>query len=155
LILSPSRPLWPATAVLERFGGSESSHPLVRKASTVYLVCSQRADAFAPARALLPGGANPLGFMTADDPETSLWRPFGSRRILHVRPLDTAQDIRRQGCPYVLVKSNMVPMYAKITVDEWLQSRRMTVLQRFKLHLRASDGPSDWLLVQPGPEAKP
>src|SRR5260221_14729047 len=84
-------------------GAGQSSQPLIRRAWTVYSVYGQRGDAFEPVRTKLPTNANPLGLVTSDDPETSLWRPFGSRSILHVTRTDTAEDLQRLGIQYVLI----------------------------------------------------
>jgi hypothetical protein len=60
----------------------------------------------APLRSALPPDEKLVGVITFDDPETSLWRPFGSRKILHVAPDDTGEQIRRWGVRYVLVSAN-------------------------------------------------
>ena len=102
LILSPSRPLWPANSVLGRV---QTAHRLVARAKTVYSVYSQRNDGFAPARDFLPPGLKVVGFMSFDDPEASLWRPFGSRRVEHIKVADTAEDLKRRGIEYALINS--------------------------------------------------
>lgn len=150
LVLSASRPLWPAATVLQALGGSHSTNRLVQRAWTVFAVYGERADAFAPARALLPPDANPLGVMTSDDPETSLWLPFGSRRILHVRPDDATADIQRRGIRYLLIKASMIPQYCRITADEWLANRGAVVVHRFNLQLLAHKGPTEWVLARLG-----
>jgi hypothetical protein len=148
LILSPPRPLWPAVTILRASGADHSSHPLVKRAWTVYSIYGTRGDAFAPARAVLPADANPLGMVTWDDPEASLWQPFGSRRIMHVCRDDTPEATRRRGIHYVLVSSYVLSQGWKMSLDEWLARYNAEVVQRLSLELRAGRGPTDWFLVR-------
>jgi hypothetical protein len=148
VIVTPARPLWPAVTLLRAMGAERASNRWVRRAWTVYSVYGQRADAFAPARAILPEDANPLGLISADDPETSLWRPFGSRRIVHVRRDDTPDKLRQEGIKYVLVKSSFLTQYFQLSLEQWLAQNNGQLLRRLPLELRAGAGPSEWLLIQ-------
>ncbi len=148
VVITPSRPLWPAMSVLRALGADRSSHPLVRRAWTVYHVYGQRADAFAPARAILPPHADPLGLVTFDDPETSLWRPFGSRRIRHVCRDDTSEALSRLGINYLLASSTVVTQHYQMSFDQWQQRQNAESVARLTLELRAGRGPTDWFLVK-------
>jgi len=148
IVVCPSRPLWPAVGILRAFGANDSANPLVRRAWTVYSVYGQRADAFAPALAVLPPGADPLGVVTSDDPETSLWRPFGSRRIVHVCLGDTPGQLRQKHIKYVLVNSIVLAQNFQVSLDKWLAENNAELVQRLSLELRAGKGPVDWFLVR-------
>jgi hypothetical protein len=89
-----------------------------------------------------------LGLITFDDPETSLWRPFGSRRIEHVCPEDTPADLKRQGIEYVLLREETLKICFKCSLDDWLKQMNAQVVQKIPLNLRASRGALDWYLVQ-------
>jgi hypothetical protein len=140
--------LWPAVTILRAFGADHSSLSLVKRAWTVYSVYGARGDAFEQARAVLPADANPLGMVTADDPEAALWQPYGSRRILHVCRDDTPEETRRRGIHYVLVSSIVLSQGWNMSLDEWLARNNAEVVQRLSLELRASRGPTDWFLVR-------
>ena len=99
-------------------------------------------------REVLPAGANPLGLITGDDPEVSLWRPFGSRRILHVCQEDAPEEIRRQGIQYVLASSRTLKQNPKVSLDQWLAKNNGELVQRFSLDTRAGTGPWDWYLIK-------
>jgi hypothetical protein len=148
LILSPARPLWPALTVLHALGADRATQGLKARTWTVYSVYSQRADAFMQVRDLLPRDANPLGFITADDPESALWRPFGSRRILHVCKADRGEQTRQKGIKYVLINVEELTGDRQVTVEQWLKANDAEVLQRLKLRLRAARESSEWLLVK-------
>jgi hypothetical protein len=145
LILSPSRPLWPANFILSRF---DSHGRLVERARAVYQVYSQRADGFAPARNLLPPGERVVGLIATDDPETSLWRPFGSRRIVHVTRSDTTAELRARNIRYVLVNSRKLEMAFRKSFEEWLRDMNGQIESSITLALRVTDGPSHWSLVK-------
>src|SRR5262249_21381847 len=79
LIISPPRPLWPANTVLSKVNASGT---LTKRALNVYGTYAKRPESFAPLLAKLPSDLRAVGLVSFDDPETSLWKPFGSRRIL-------------------------------------------------------------------------
>jgi hypothetical protein len=147
LVLNPARPLWPAntmiSALKQHFGGR-----LLDRAQTVYSVYSNRAQAFDPALRLLPNDAKIVGIVTFDDPETALWRPFGSRRIVHVCSGDTAEFLRAEGIKYIWVNDEKFAMLFKGTVAAWLEKIRADRLQTISLQLRAGEGPIPWHLVR-------
>ena len=97
---------------------------------------------------MLPAEANPLGLITGDDPEASLWRPFGSRRILHVCGDDTPEEIRRQGIQYVLASSHTLTHNQGVSLNQWLTKNNAELVQRISLDLRAGTGSSDWYLIK-------
>ena len=148
IVVTPPRPLWPAVTLLREAGAEHSPNPLVRRAWTVYSVYGERADAFAPARASLPREADPLGLVTFDDPETSLWRPFGARRIVHVTKTDTAASLDARGIQYVLVSSTVLAVQYQTTLADWLKQVEGEVVQTLALTLRAESGPKDWYVVK-------
>jgi len=148
IVVCPSRPLWPAVSLLHAAGAGQSSQPLIRRAWTVYSVYGQRGDAFEPVRTKLPTNANPLGLVTSDDPETSLWRPFGSRSILHVTRTDTAEDLQRLGIQYVLISGLVLKDSFNLSLEQWLAQNNAELIERWMLELRAGRGPSEWFLVK-------
>jgi hypothetical protein len=148
LVVSPARPLFPAETVLEKMRAVAPQNALLTRVETVYTVYGKRWDAFAPARAALPPGLNVLGLVTVDDPETSLWRPFGSRRIEHVCPQDTPADLKQRGIEYILVSDNAFNIYFNGSFDEWCRRMNAQVVRTIPLTLRASAGPRDWQLVK-------
>jgi len=148
LIVNLARPLWPAVLILRGLDAENSSHPLVRRAWSAYVVKSKRTEAFAPALAILPPDANPLGIVSFDDPETSLWRPFGQRRILHVTHTETGADLRRRGIKYVLASSETLTVHWTTTPDAWQTQVDGEVMAEVALKLRGAEGPKPWYLVR-------
>ena len=147
LIISPARPLFPARSISEEIWTSNSR--LLARIKEVYSVYRSRNDGFAPARAALPPDLKVLGLVTFDDPETSLWRPFGSRRIEHVMREDTAADLKARGIEYILVKPDAFGgKFLDGTSDEWCARMNATIVQKIPLNLRAAVGATDWHLIR-------
>lgn len=142
LVIAPPRPLFPVITIMDKF------HNVPQRIRTVYSVYHDRNDSFAPARAALPPEAKIIGLFTYDDPETSLWRPFGSRRILHVCPQDTRADLKQRGIEYVLLNADKFPAWFGLTPEEWAKNMNAEVVRTIPLNLRASDGPRNWVLLK-------
>jgi hypothetical protein len=148
LVVSPARPLFPAKMFLEKIHNAAAQHPVLARVETVYSVYRERNDAFAPARDLLLPGLKVLGLVTYDDPETSLWRPFGSRRIEYVRPQDTAADLKQHGVEYILLGTDAFGKHFPDAPDGWLEKMDAQTVQKIPLRLRAGTPASDWWLVK-------
>jgi len=148
LVISPPRPLFPAITIFSRLHARHPESRLLTRADTIYSVYGRRNEAFAPVLAELPPDLKILGIFTYDDPETSLWRPFGSRLILHVRPEDSTSYLKQQGIEYILINSLKFPTWFHITPAEWVQNQHATVVKKIPLTQRASEGSVDWWLVK-------
>jgi hypothetical protein len=148
LIVSPSRPLFPVQTVLAALQNHEAGSHRLARAEEVYRVYRERNDSFAPARATLLPGVQVLGLTMFDEPETSLWRPFGSRRIEHVCPDDTAAELKARGVEYILVRPDVFGRLFTGSLDDWLQRMHAEAVQKIRLNLRASVGFVDWQLVK-------
>jgi hypothetical protein len=142
LVISPARPLFPVLTILDRL-----PHPPARVLA-VYKTYRERPDAMAPVREHLPADLNVLGLATFDDPETSLWRPFGSRRIDHIAPDDSSAALKARGINYVLFRAGVAEDWFKVPLAEWLQKHNAQIVQTIPLNMRASTGSRDWYLVR-------
>jgi len=148
LCITPPRPLWPAMTLL---GRSDKAQPrLVTLARDTYEVNRLRPDALAPVRVALPSNAGKVGLITGDEPETSLWRPFGSRTVRHVLPSDTAADLMGQGIRYVVVSGPAFSQSFQMPFEQWLATMGAEVTATVPLTLKAVIGPRPWYVVRVG-----
>ena len=147
LVICPARPLFPVQTILEKIQPAHPDSKLMARVEEVYSVYRDRGQAFAPVLSILPPGLKVLGLVTYDDPETSLWQPFGSRRIVHVCPADSPARLKAEGIEYILVKNDMFGKQFP-PLDDWLPTVNATVVQKIQLNLRASGGSRDWTLVK-------
>jgi hypothetical protein len=146
VILTPSRPLWPAQTIL---GWLHQSHPasaLIARAQSVYAVYARRPEAFEPLAAALPPDATLLGMVTFDDPETSLWWPLGSRRVEHVTPADSLQDVQARGIKYIVAPTECLAL--TWPVENVIQKYHAEVVAKVPLHLRVDAGFVDWYILK-------
>ena len=101
-----------------------------------------------------PPGLKVLGFVTYDDPETSLWRPFGAIRIEHVRADDTLAGLQARKIQYVLLNENKLKSWFHTDLAGWQKNMGAEIAAKIALHLRASAEPSEWVLLKL-PASKP
>lgn len=148
LVVSPPRPLWPAQTILSQSVEAQPQHPLLQRAFTVYSVYGMRSDGFRPVREQLPPDANPLGIVATDEVETSLWKPFGSRRILHVKTTDNRKQLLERRIHFVLVSSETWERLGKQSLSSWIRDLDADVVKTFSPKLRAASDPFVWYLIQ-------
>jgi len=145
LIISPARPLWPAETVLRNI--NQKSSPLLQRAALVYSLYRDRADLLRPIRETLPTNARTVGLISLTIPETSLWRPFGSRRVLHIRREDSPEFLRARGIDYVVIGPNIMGQVFKSTPQEWARRNNGDIIQQFRIQTVARGAPTDWVLI--------
>jgi hypothetical protein len=120
---------------------------LISRAKTVYSVYAERSDAFAPVRSVVPADTKVLGLIATDYPETSLWRPFGSRRIEHITGNDDRENIRQRGIEYILLNQRDF-RFIGMPLDDWLAKINAKKIATIPMTIRAGFGSEDWLLVK-------
>jgi hypothetical protein len=147
LVLSPDRPLWPAKTILSKALARHPHQRLIARSLKVYTVYSERSDALAGVRALLPPDIKVVGFIgTEDDCDISLWRPFGERRVEHFFLTDPPEQIR-QHVQYVAVGGFNLKSHDTI-LDAWLQSSGAELVATTNATLKISEGLQPWYLVR-------
>ena len=154
VVVAPTRPLWPAGSTLSALRQRHPASAVLERADLVYSVFDSRWDILEPVRDLLPPGVQQIGYVfLGDPPETSLWRPFGSRRVWHLLPSDPVNYLRERGIEYVVVGSDgcETPIDG-VSLDEWVPSwvKRVkgTVVGQVTLRIKARMGPATWYVVR-------
>jgi hypothetical protein len=147
LVISPARPLWPVGWFIQHYGSRLQASKLGSRAMDAYAAKGKRAEVFEPVIALLPAGASVLGFSADDFPETSLWKPFGSRRVVHVRVTDSAEAVRQRGIKYLLLVTDKL----QESWPHWVQRMDARELHTVTLKMWGSKPPFVWHLVELNP----
>ncbi|MEJ0090296.1 MAG: hypothetical protein WDM80_11210 [Limisphaerales bacterium] len=148
LIVSPDRPLWPAKTILSKLHEKHPDQRLITRALNVYTVYSQRSDSLAGVRALLPSEARTIGFIgTEDDPDISLWRPFGGRRVEHFFLTDSPEVIRRKGVEYVVVGGANLEKHGT-TFEVWQQQAGAETVAITNAMVKITEGLQPWYVVR-------
>jgi hypothetical protein len=144
VVISPARPLWPALTVLHMARDKKPDSALVGRMATVYSVYRQRHDAMAEVREALPENAKVAGLVTGDDIETSLWRPFGSRRFVHVIAGDTRAGLDAEGVSWLIINNDRFTQSMGEPLGPWLQSLDAELVRDIPVEARATRGPVVW-----------
>jgi len=148
MMLSAARPLWPALTVLGSIGAEQSENRLLRRAWEVYTVYRQRPDAFGPIRNQLPPEAARIGFLSANTPEASLWKPYGKRQILHIKTTDSPRSIRDRGITYIVAGKRTMREADFPELEEWCNRNDATVIASADFYLMVSKGVEQWYVLK-------
>ena len=99
-------------------------------------------------REKLPPDTRRLGYLGFDEPEGALWKPFGSRTIIHLRRDDSSASIRERGIRIALLSVDYLEQPGAGNFARWLQARGGETLETFELKLRAGRPAEIWQLVR-------
>jgi hypothetical protein len=151
LLFSPDRPLWPAKTILSKLAAQHPNQPAIARALEVYTVYSQRNDALAGVRQLLPPNLEAVGFIgDADDCDISLWRPFFTRRVEHFLLTDSPEFIRQRVQCVVLGGFNLQTHGQ--TIDTWLQANGAELVGTTNVVEKIGEGSQPWYVVRFKPD---
>jgi hypothetical protein len=147
LVLSAARPLFPHRMLFAQSANAEREGGVKARARRVYSVYATRPDAFAPLRGFLPIGTREIGLIAfGDEPETSLWRPFGSVRVNH---LMTEHDWQR-GSPIIASDPICRARFGQNPAD-FASSRGLIISGSAEITLRVSSSPERWYVLISNP----
>jgi hypothetical protein len=148
MIITPSRPLWPAQWFFARFGEKPDSE-IIRRASLGYAIYANRADALGELKRLLPTDADHIGFMSfAAGSEMPFWKPYGKKTVHHVRPGDSLEELRKSGVRHIVVNTNNFEFIMGTTPEEWANAQGTDIVARIPFQITVQAPPSDWLIVE-------
>jgi hypothetical protein len=148
IVLTPSRPLWPARTILSRLQNSGAGQRYIERGLKAYSVYAYRHDPLADIRALVPANVRQIGFMGhEDDMDISLWRPFGQRRVQHILITDSAAQIRQRKIDYAVVGGANLAARGMPLAD-WLQKTDAELLATRTATVKVTEGPQPWYFVR-------
>lgn len=153
VVLTPSRPLWPAKTITTSLRARNSESRLLKRISSVYSVYGDRADVLAPARALLPANVNIIGLIqSGDDPEVALWRPFGQQQVTSVigPEMTNRPWLNRMGIQAIVARRSIVEQQCG-SMEAWLATIDGSLIKSIRLTLKVSEGDQEWLIVKLNP----
>lgn len=154
MMISAARPLWPALTVLKSINAEKSPNPLLKRAWDVYMVYRERPTAFEPICKLLPEDAINVGILSANTPEASLWKPFGSRQIHHILTTDTPQSIDDRDIGYIVAGERSMWESGFPNVEEWCSLNNATIVAKVQFTVMVRKGLDSWYLLKINPATK-
>jgi hypothetical protein len=147
VILSPARPLFPVQAVANLMAKWHIPAGIVARYNQVYGVYAVRADAFKELTASIPPGERTIGFLQGgDDPEVSLWRPFGTRKVMEVTPEDSREELKARGIHFVVVSQDALADRYHTTVALLAARWPGSLVAEKSIVLKVRRGPETWYL---------
>ena len=152
-ILSPCRPLWPATTILRALAARHPQSPFIQRMNTAYGVYSLRPRLFAPVIRDIPSGENVIAFLgTYDDPTASLWMPFGARRVVEFFPGNESRIFSRfqhDGKILLIASRTGIDMYYGKTPEAWISGRGARILAQESFIVKIQRGaPENWYVLE-------
>jgi hypothetical protein len=112
----------------------------------VYSVYAARPDALGPLRKYFPDPAGDIGFVGEEDPETALWRPFGSRRVRDLTP-PNLNELLGTRVRTVVASAEAAQEIFQCPFEQWLADNHLRVIGREKLTVKVTRGPQDWFVM--------
>lgn len=147
VILTPARPLWPALSVLHALD-PVCNHAAINRAERVYAVYRKRPSVLMPVSNELDPDANVVGLIGAgDDLEAQLWKPYGSRRIIHISTDTDGEQLAFHGITKIVVRKLAVQIGRVEHFEQWLDQIQPVSSASFSLRLRASGKPEEWVIL--------
>jgi hypothetical protein len=145
LIVQPARPLFPVDLLVQCLPKEGAMGGLSSRVTAVYQTYQARADVLAPVRELVPTFVREIGFIgTEDDPESSLWRPYG-QRVVHdiVNPLDTSSLPT-----FVCVSESWLREQTGQPIELWANEVGMEEVGCAKITLKVRNGMQNWCVYR-------
>ncbi len=134
--------------MLKRLANEHPENRLVQRAQKVYAVYRDRSDPLASVRAILPRQERVVGFLAdGDDMDISLWRPFYTRVVKHIRLGDSGEDIRKQGIRYAVVGGAYLGA-EKVSLEDWMRRVNAELVGCTTATIKVTEGAQEWFLVR-------
>ena len=145
LIVQPARPLFPVDLLVRSLPKEGAMGSLSSRVTAVYQTYQARADVLAPVRELVPTSVREIGFIgTEDDPEPSLWRPFGQRTVHDiVNPLD-ASSLPELVC----VSESWLRKQTGQPIEHWAKGVGMEEVGCVGITLKVRTGIENWCVYR-------
>jgi hypothetical protein len=148
VVLSPARPLFPVASVKACLGSLHVPGSMIGRYEEVYGVYGARFDGFSSLKEYLPKTETAVGFMqTGNNPEASLWRPFGSRAMVEVTPELTREDLEGRQIHFIVIGKDALDTNYNIPIDELTSRWSAHLVAQRELVLLAQRGPETWYVL--------
>jgi hypothetical protein len=149
VILTPARPLWPASAVLRKLHQLNPNSALLARAERVYTVYSGRRDILAPVRTLIPPQEKVIGIVSVvDEPIASIWKPYGQKSVFFVLTKDSVADLKQHGVRYVVLSPEGVKTLFNEDSEAWAAQFKADIVGRVALDPKAHVDTEVWTVVK-------
>ncbi len=120
VVVSRDRPLFPVQTVIGRLQTIYPNSKFVSKVGRTYAETPDYQNLRSSLKEKMPSDVPLLGYASAGGLlGSSLWLPYGERRVEYILPGDTPEQLRAAGIHYAVVESVFLD-YTNVTLDQWL-----------------------------------
>lgn len=149
VILSPSRPLWPAVPVSRFWLQQHPDSHLAQRLVAVYAGYANRNDPLASLREQLPATARKVGLVIgSNDTEYSLWRPFGTRVVVCLRRDRTGPGLLLpDDVEWLVVRQAIWSEVSDVPLETWAVQHHARIVATVPIVTIVKRGPEDWCLL--------
>jgi putative effector of murein hydrolase LrgA (UPF0299 family) len=149
IIISPSRPLFPAQTVTGWLARHHPHSTGMQRFALVYTTYANRNDVLAPLRAGIPADARKIGFVAgSNDTDYSLWRPFGQREVVELKSDGSNSIVVPDGVKWIVIKKDAWPDFSSLPLEEWTAEHHAQIVLSAPVVVLVSWGPQTWCLLQ-------
>jgi hypothetical protein len=150
IVLSPSRPLWPAGRWSQAWLQHQPDNRLAQRVAAVYAGYGNRNDALRGIRNQIPDDARKIGLVAgSNDAEYSLWRPFG-RRVVQCLRLhhDSPGLLLPDDVEWIVVHVKEWDSAAGVPLPDWAAQHHAQIMMTVPIVTFVKTGADDWCLLR-------
>ncbi|MCX8497502.1 MAG: hypothetical protein ORN51_15075 [Akkermansiaceae bacterium] len=139
LIFNPNRPLLPVASLASQPGMPQA---IKERISSVYEAYQNRATILMPLQQRIPQGET-IGFAgEGDHSALGLFKPYGSRKVIHLTP--RSEDHLN----WIIGTTEGLEAHLKITLAEWKSKNQFEKIEEVQIVSKASGGPETWFIYK-------
>jgi hypothetical protein len=156
LILYPGRPLLPVAVILQGLRTCGVPAAAVERLGDYYRNRPTRVDSLKELRLALPETEKAVGLVeNSDDPEVSLWMPFGSRQVVELDPKEPRAELDAKQIRYVVVSEFGLRELHHMSVADLAKKWSMRVILRQGVVLKTAFKTENWYLLSSASQQVP
>lgn len=115
----------------------------------MYQTYNLRSDVLAPIRESLPEDVQNVGFVSnGDQPEVSLWWPFGKRRVYDLPKLHNLQAAPR----FIVAPEARIRYQGHESLGDWAKQQNLREVGREALTTKVKNGAEVWAILEKQPQ---
>lgn len=145
VILTPSRPLWPAGSATAWLARAYPRHSLIARTHRVYVIYQNRHNLLVPLGRHVPDSARVIGLVCGpDDADASLWQPYGARQIQFLDHLDRTKP---PVVEWVVAEQWSLEQQVGAPMEKWLSKTGGNVVDQELIVAKVSHKASMWYVL--------
>lgn len=143
VVMSRARPLWPCATIMGWAHQHWPQSKLVGLVSRSYGYLATVEGYLDEIRRALPPEEKIIGKVSWAPAEGHLWKPYGTRKVVHISTNQTPDQVRAMGIRCVVVSDKALKDYPEQSLENWLKNWRGEVQQNIRIRLHPEAPPEE------------